>query len=333
MSVIKDKIMKTFLAGIILASGSLLAIKPAYADYFLDFSFHTMNYGLAPLSIPASVGETSGWTDNNSILFHTFASDGRQSYVELSVNGTLLGDGVTWATNNPGIGIQFRFTPRAAGYTPAESTTAPNYRINMDGTSGVSTGYFHLYYRIVRLLEKIPAGSLTSAPEVTLNAYNPDGDGTGMFSGLILAGITSQPKIDACIINAPQEITLSPLYGVDIVNGAMKVTDAPTITLTNCPGAVNKITYNFSAVYGTHKAANGVLNTAEGEGYAQGVYIQIQNADGTPHTVNNAIALSDYAGSGDYTIPDFKVAYYVDDKNEITAGNVKSAIELKVEYN
>lgn len=325
--------MKTFLAGIILASGSLLAIKPAYADYFDEFSFHTMRYGLAPLSIPASVGETSRWTDNNSILFQTYASEGRQSYVELSVNGTLLGDGVTWATNNPGIGIQFRLTPNAAGYTPTESTTAPNYRINMDGTSGVRTGYFHLYYRIVRLLEKIPAGSLTSAPEVTLNAYNPDGVGKESFSGLILAGITSQPQIDACIINAPQEITLSPLYGVDIVNGAMKVTDAPTITLNHCPGAVNGITYNFTPVYGTHRAASGVLNTAEGEGYAQGVYIQIQKADGTPHTVNNAIALSDYAGSGDYTIPDFKVAYYVDDINEVTAGNVKSAIELKVEYN
>ena len=80
-------------------------------------------------------------------------------------------------------------------------------------------------------------------------------------------------------------------------------------------------------------ASNGILNAVNGDGYAQNVYIQVQNADGTPHTVNSSIALSDYAGSGEYEIPEFKVAYYIENTASVTAGEVKSAIELKLTYN
>ncbi len=326
--------MKEYFLFTLLALSNLLWANSACADYFSNISFHTMTYDLSPLSIPAAVGGTSNWTDSSSIMFQAEASNGHQSYVELSVNGTLGNDGVTWETNNPGIGIQFKFTPNGGGgYTPDTSTTAPNYRINLDGTSGVHTSYFHVYYRLIRLLDKVPAGTITVAPQVTLNAYNPDNEGPALLSGLILAGISSQPTIDACTVNAPQEVKLPTLYGVDITNGALKPTDAPTIRLTHCPGAVNGITYNFSAVYGALNATNGVLKTVEGEGYAQGVYVQIQNADGTAHTVNTPVPLSAYDGSGDYNIPDFKVAYYIGDENSVTAGNVKTAIELKINYN
>ncbi|EAO2558810.1 fimbrial protein, partial [Salmonella enterica] len=35
----------------------------------------------------------------------------------------------------------------------------------------------------------------------------------------------------------------------------------------------------------------------------------------------------------DYVLPDFKVSYFIDDAESVTAGNVKTAIELKVTYN
>ncbi|MBV8042161.1 fimbrial protein [Pluralibacter sp.] len=318
---------------IVLATGNLLAANYAQANYIADVQYHTMTYDLGPLDIPASVGDTSsyGWHDNSSIAYTVWTSDGTQSYMELSLNGTLLGDGVTWATSNPGIGIQYKLDPQDGLFTPDYSTTAPTYRVSLTDYGTSLYTYVHLRYRLVRLLAKVPPGQITFAPDVTLHVYNPDGLG-GDSSGLILSGIASQPKLVACTINAPAEIKLPPLYGNNLTSGAMNVTDAPTISLTNCPGAINNITYNFSAVYGTHNAANGELNTVTGEGYAEGVYIQIQNEDGSAHIVNGGIDLG-YTGSGDYTIPPFKVAYYIDDPASVTVGNVKSAIQFILSYN
>ena len=315
---------------------TFFAIIPAHADYFSDVNFHVMTYDLDDFTVPSAVGETSSiWHDAGSIKYETESSVGNHSYMELSVNGTLSGDGVSWVTNNPGIGIQFKVEPGMGGFTPAQTTTAPNYRLDL---TAVSSGtwkltYYHLRYRLVRLLDKVPAGRITSAPTVTLNVYNPDGDGTAVMSGVIMAGIGTQPTVGACTVSAPTEISLPTLYGNVLKNGAQLATASPSISLTNCPGAVDGISYNFSAVYGTHDAANGVMNTVSGEGYAQNVFVQVQNADGSPHVVNGPVPLNDYNGSGDYKIPDFKVAYFVDDADSVRPGNVKSAIELKVTYN
>ncbi|MBW4237656.1 type 1 fimbrial protein [Enterobacter roggenkampii] len=315
---------------------TFFAITPAHADYFSNVNFHVMTYDLDDFTIPSAVGETSSnWHDSGSIKYEVTSSEGNHSYMELSVNGTLSGDGVSWVTNNPGIGIQFKVVPGMSGFTPSQTTTAPNYRLDLTGvTSGlwIST-YYHLQYRLVRLLDKVPAGRITSVPTVTLNVHNLDGEGTAEMSGVIMAGISTQPTVGACSVSAPTEISLPTLYGNVLKNGAQLATASPSISLTNCPGAVDGISYNFSAVYGTHDAANGVMNTVSGEGYAQNVFIQVQNADGSPHIVNGPVPLNDYNGSGDYKIPDFKVAYYVDDAENVTAGNVKSAIELKMIYN
>lgn len=328
--------MKKFLTVAMLAAICMLNTTTAWADYFSEVDYKVMTYDLAPLSIPAAVGGTSAWHDNNSIQTYTDISDGRNAYIDLTVNGTLLGDGVTWATNNAGIGIQYELSTSAAlanVMNPSETITAPNYRLNLNGSVQlVYRGYIHLRYRLVRLLEKVPPGKLTVVPDVTLHVYNIDGDGQPS-SGLILSGISTYPPIDSCDIDVPAEITLTKLYGNALTTGAQNVIQAPKIKLTNCPGAINGISYEFAAVYGTHNAVNGVLNTVTGEGYAQNVYIQIQNADGTPHKINNTIALSNYDGSGDYAIPDFKVGYYIDNTETVTAGNVKTAIEFKVTYN
>lgn len=328
--------MKKFLIPLNLIAASLLCPTSSWADYIVTLSFNDAGYGLSSLTIPETVGETnSDWVDQGSVYCYTYADpDSVNSYIELSVNGTLLGDGVTWATSNPGIGIQFKLMPgETMAFTPKYSTEAPNYRMSLGVSDSWSANYIHLRYRLVRLLEKVPAGKITSLPVVTLYGYNPDGKGDAVMSGLILSKISSQPKISACTVDAPTEIKLPTLYGNALQNGAQGVTDSPTIKLTNCPGARDGISYNFSAVYGTYNAANGVLNTATGDGYAQNVYVQVQNADGSAHTVNGNIALSNYDGSGDYDIPDFKVAYYIDDADTVTAGNVKSAIELKLTYN
>lgn len=325
LSIFTAMIMSTF-----------FAIIPAHADYFSVVNFHVMTYDLDDFTVPAAVGETSSsWHDSGSIKYEINSSEGNQSYMELSVNGTLSGDGVSWLTSNPGIGIQFYVVPGLSGFTPAETTTAPNYRLNLTAvTSGTwKTSYYHLKYRLVRLLDKVPAGRITQMPTVTLNIYNPDGEGTAAMSGVIMSGISTQPTAGACTVNAPTEIALPTLYGNVLQNGAQFATASPSISLTNCPGAVDGISYNFSAVYGTQDAANGVMKTVSGDGYAQNVYIQVQNADGTPHAVNTAVPLNGYTGSGDYKIPDFKVAYYVNDAENVTAGNVKSAIELKMIYN
>ncbi|HIC0739921.1 TPA: fimbrial protein, partial [Klebsiella oxytoca] len=151
--------------------------------------------------------------------------------------------------------------------------------------------------------------------------------------GIYSSTIASQPKTTSCTVDAPTEIKLPALYGNKLKNGAQTITEAPTIKLINCPGAIDGISYNFSAVYGARDASNGILNAVNGDGYAQNVYIQVQNADGTPHMVNSLIALSDYTGSGEYEIPEFKVAYYIENTASVTAGEVKSAIELKLTYN
>lgn len=303
------------------------------AKYISDITIKDMGYDLGAFTLPATVGgNTGGYHDNSSLTYHLIYTSSNTGYVDLSISGTLLGDNL-WATSNPGIGIQYRLESGSPDFTPETSEISPDYRVNLTGGSSVFTSYLHVRYRLVRLLDKIPPGKITSLPIITLNVHNPDGEGTSLMSGVVLSKITSNIKTTACNIDAPTEIKLPTLYGSDLVNGAQNVTEAPTIMLRDCPGAINGISYNFSAVYGTHNASNGVLNTVTGDGYAKNVYVQIQNADGSAHTVNSSIPLSNYDGSGDYAIPDFKVAYFIDDANTVTAGNVKTAIEIKLTYN
>ncbi|ENW4940521.1 fimbrial protein [Salmonella enterica] len=314
-----------------------LTISSAQADYIGNIDFNVMSYNLSAFTIPATVGEAnSNWHDNGSVHYSIYPSSSTQTYVTLSVDGSLLGDGVTWATSNPGIGIQYKLNPQGCGaFTPQDVYTAPDYRSDLVGNGGAAcSSYLHLRYRLVRLLETVPPGEITTLPKVTLNAYNLAGDGPSELSGLILSGVRSQPQITPCTINAPSEIILPPINGNSLVNGAQGITDAPKITLTNCPGAINGITYDFAATYfNTCGASQGIFCTQQGEGYANGVNIQIQNADGSAHRINGSIPIANYIGSGDYDIPDFKVAYYISDKDVVTAGKVASAIDLTVSYN
>lgn len=328
--------MRARLLPLLIASNLFIA-HTAQADYFSSVGTHTMSYDLDnwTVGIPATAGASSGWwTDAGSVSVEIKPSSTTGSFVTLQVDGTLVGEN-TYATSNPGVGIKYKTSISYITNTGGNGETAPDFRFDLGIETGVvSSSFLHVQYQLVRLTDKVPAGKITSLPQVTAIFHNPDGLGEAVISRLIYTSTAAtQPKYNACEIVAPTEIQLAPLYGNTLQNGAQGSQQAETIQLTNCPGAINGITYNFSAVYGTHNASNGVVNTVTGTGYAQNVYIQVQNADGTPHQVNTAIPLSNYDGSGDYTLPDFKVAYFIDDANSVRAGNVKSAIELKVTYN
>lgn len=324
---------------ILFPASQLISINDAHADYFdVPESLSIKKYNFSGISIPNVTGTSSNDASGTAYQYSSHYSDTLGASIELTINGTLLGDGKTYATNNPGVGIQYTLhMASTTGLTPSTDIREPPYRYTITSHTTpdlvISGNSVNIWYRLVRLHDFVPAGVITSVPDVTLTFNNPANEGVLISSGTVLSGIGGQPKLVACNINAPTEIKLSPLYGNALKNGAQNVLQAPQITLENCPGAINGISYNFSAVYGTHKAANGILNTVTGDGYAKNVYVQIQNADGTAHKVNSPIPVSNYNGSGDYIIPDFKVAYFIDDANTVTAGKVKTAIELKVTYN
>lgn len=314
----------------------LVIIPAAQADYFAGVTPKTMGYDFDnwQVGIPPTVGEsTIGWADPNSVDITVNYSSTTGSYITLLVDGTLVGDN-TYATSNPGVGIKYKTTLSYFTDTGGGTETAPDFRFNLTSQTSYNTSTFlHIQYKLVRLLDKVPAGLITSAPIVTVLIHNPDGLGDPLTSFIAYSGaVSTQPKVTACTIDAPTEIKLPTLYGNTLQNGAMHVTEMPTIKLTNCPGARTGINYRFSAT--THSAANGVIATQTGDGYAKNVYVQLQKDDGTAYTkLNSSVGISNYDGSGDYVLPDFKVAYYIDDTETVTAGNVKAVLELTLGYN
>lgn len=288
-------------------------------------------------SIPQSVGGTSWFDDWNKLYAVNISEeDSGNAYADLTVNAAIVGttaDGATiYATNNPGIGVAYQLNYSTPSDTsPQYATTAP-HTLTFPKDSATN-GYIHIKYELVRLTAQVPAGPITVVPDVTLNYHNPPGSANPDKSFLARSGVSKQPKMTPCTINAPTEVNLATLYGGNAVNGAQLATSIPTLRLTNCPGAITSMSYKFNAMYGTHTSAEGVMNGETGSGYAQGVFVQFQNADGSGfNQFNNSIMLN-YTGSGDYVLPEYKVAYYIDDVNSISTGQVKSALQFTVEYN
>ncbi|WES69613.1 fimbrial protein [Superficieibacter sp. HKU1] len=325
---------------IIFCAGLLVLSETSYSGAFHTDSAQrvTYSYNFSSWSIPANVGGSTWFDDHGLYAVDIDVEYDGKGYADLTINGTPTGtlssDGATvYKTNNPGVGIAYQLNYSTPGlFTPNYGVIAPN-TITITSSNVSANGFMHIKYQLVRLTEKVPAGPITTVPDVILNYHNPPGSAQSNLSFLALSGVSVQPMVTSCVVDAPTEIKLPTIYGTDIVNGAVKPTDAPVITLKNCPGAINGINYAFSAVYGTHTASEGLLKTVEGDGYAKEIFIQIQHPDGTAHAVNKAIPIEGYDGSGDYTIPNFRVAYYIEDANKVTAGNVKTAIELKVTYN
>lgn len=108
-------------------------------------------------------------------------SDTTGSYIALSINGTLVGDNI-YATSNPGIGIQYKTSvdtlTDAGGGT--ESTLNSRFNLGQQVAADIST-YVHVKYRLVRLTNKIPAGKITSAPQVTAT-FTTQMEGVPLYS-------------------------------------------------------------------------------------------------------------------------------------------------------
>lgn len=293
----------------------------------------TKPYKLNGFSMPTSVGGVSWWDDWGENWTLNVHSSSDVAYAEFTVNGQEVGgvtadDGATvYRTSNPGVGIAYEMTYRPDVTTPVKDFNPP-FRLDFAGNG--ANGVLIIRYEIVRLTEFVPAGQI-DAPTVTVTYHNPDGTSKTFTAR---AGVADQPRFTACTITAPTEIKLPALYGKDLVDGVQGVTDVPKIRLTNCPGAMDSINYKFTAAYGVHDAANGVMNVQTGADYAKNVYVRFMNADNTPYDqLNNAKELTSYIGSGSYDLPDFKVSYFIDDLNTVTAGKVKSALQLDVTYN
>ena len=333
--------MKKISLSVILFASCMANIPVAKADYFFMISTTTQTYDFSSTSIPDIVGGTTAWL--GTTVYPTSFQIGQDklnslgSYIKLNVSSTLLGEGVTWTTSNPAIGIQYKLStsPVISGLD-AESSVAPSYQLTMTGyptgdKAIIVNGQLNLAYRLVRLKEQIPAGKITG-PSVSATFYNTYDSATK--TDVLYSGAATQPTYTPCTIDAPTEIKLPTLYVDDLVNGAQGASATYSIKLTNCPGAQNSITYMYAPLYGAYgDGTQGYMYTATGESNAKNVYLQMQNPDGTGQSVNNHITLSNYTGSGDYTLPEFKVAYYIKDVNKATEGNVKSAIVIDITYN
>lgn len=333
--------MKKISLLMILLAGTMANIPVAKADYFFFISTTTQTYDFSSTSIPNTVGGTTAWL--GTTVYPTSFQIGQDklnsvgSYITLNIGTTLLGDDITWTTSNPAIGIQYKLStsPVISGLD-SESSVAPSYKLTMTGypTGGQAItvdGKLNLAYRLVRLKEQIPAGKITG-PSVSATFYNTYDGATK--TDVLYSGAATQPTYTPCTIDAPTEIKLPTLYVDDLVNGAQGASSTYSIKLTNCPGAQNNITYMYAPLYGAYgDGTQGYMYTATGEGSAKYVYLQLQNPDGTGQAVNNNITLKNYTGSGDYTLPEFKVAYYIKDVNKATEGNVTSAIVIGITYN
>lgn len=333
--------MKKISRLLILLAGTMANIPVANADYFFFISTTTQTYDFSSTSIPNTVGATTAWL--GTTVYPTSFQIGQDklnsvgSNIKLNVGTTLLGDGVTWTTSNPAIGIQYKLStsPVISGLDSA-SSVAPSYKLTMTGypTGGKAitvNGKLNLAYRLVRLKEQIPAGKITG-PSVSATFYNTYDGATK--TDVLYSGAATQPTYTPCTIDAPTEIKLPTLYFDDLVNGAQGASPTYSIKLKNCPGAMTSISYMLAPIYGGFGGSNnGTFYTATGDGYAKYVYLQLQNADGTGRTINEEITLDNYTGNGDYTIPDFKVAYYIKDVTKATEGNVQSALVIDVTYN
>ncbi|AUT26847.1 MULTISPECIES: fimbrial protein [Escherichia] len=294
----------------------------------------TKPYILSNTGIPAQVGGKT-WFDDWGQNWSLKVSGGGSgtAYAEVTINGQEVAgftgdDGATvYKTSNPGIGIAYQVTYRPDVSTPIKVFNPP-FRLDFSGAG--AGGFFIVRYELIRLTDFLPAGQIVP-PTVTVTYHNPDGTSKTFTAR---SGTSGQPKYTACTITAPKEIKLPTLYGKDLVNGVQGETSVPKISLTNCPGAMDSINYKFTATYGTHDAANGVMKAQTGNDYAKNVYIRFMNGDNTPYNqLNSPKKLTSYIGSGNYDLPDFKVGYFIDDINTVTAGKVNSALQLDVTYN
>lgn len=313
------------------ALGALLLVSGyAHAGYTSVTSLEkqTVGYDLSAISIPDQPGGTSAWKENDSLLvdFNCNGNDGSVTY-SLNIAGVQI-DNNTWKTNNEGVGIRYKLEGSYGIFTSVESY--PYTTKQPPCTSGDwAKSYIHVRYQLVRLIDRVPPGNIGPLPDVTV-VVNNDDPAAQDYSQLFLSGIAKNIKVNGCAIEAPSQVTLPDLYTADLVASVNLQTTPIPITLKNCPGAVNNITYNFTPADGTVSYANGEMKTAPGS--APGVVLRLTKDNGTPYSLNGTFPIDNYQGSGNYSLP-ANISYYVTSVNNVRPGSVNEAITLTVGYN
>ncbi|HCF1748767.1 fimbrial protein [Pseudomonas aeruginosa] len=101
------------------------------------------------------------------------------------------------------------------------------------------------------------------------------------------------------------------------------------ITLENCPGGFNKITYRLDPVSEVIDASKGIIQLEKISGNASGIAIRIQGR-GSALKFGTEQELSSYKGSkGNYDIP-LSASYY--QTGPITPGTANTSLEFKISY-
>jgi type 1 fimbria pilin len=313
----------SWVAALLLISGY------AQANYMTVISLEnqTVSYKLGSVSIPDAVGATTAWQQYDSLAYYTSChggGDGSATF-SLTIGGTQVDD-ATWKTDNAGVGIQYKLLD---GYTLFPPTERYPYETEITSSCSGVGSYVHVEYRLVRLAQQLPPGDIGPLPTVTVNVKN-DEPAVSDQSQLFLSGMGSSPTVTNCTIDAPSQITLPDLQTADVVEHTNLGTTPIPITLKNCPGAVNNITYKFSPADGTQDRMNGSMFTASGS--AHGVYLRLTKDNGNPYPLNEVSQIDNYQGSGDYALP-ANISYYIVTESDVTVGPVNEALTLTVGYN
>jgi type 1 fimbria pilin len=312
------------------ALGALLLVSGyVHAGYttVTNVEKQTVGYDLSAISIPDQPGGASAWKENNSLsVVYDCGANGSVTY-SLNVAGVQI-DNKTWKTSNEGVGIRYKLEG-AYDFFPSVETYPYTTKQPSCKEGKETTTYVHVRYQLVRLAAHVPAGGVGPLPNVTVNVNNDD-PAAKDFSQLFLSGIAKNIKVNGCAIDAPSQVTLPDLYTADLLAGVNLQTTRIPITLKNCPGAVNNITYKFSPANGTMSYANGEMKTAPGS--ARGIYLRLTKENGQPYSLNGIFAIDHYQGSGDYSLP-ANISYYIHSVNDVRPGPVNEAITLTVDYN
>lgn len=297
---------------------------PLRAGYFTSAEQLNVAYDLSKFTIPATVGATTDWAAVSEMLYSLETNGVTGSYIDTQIGGGITGDGVTWITTNAGVGVQFKLTD-VNGCLP--ETTTPPYIMQLPANTVCVGSAIKVSYRLVRLADYVPSGPV-SMPNVQMIFNNYNGAPVATVRAMYYSGASNQPYITPCIIDVPAVVRLDDLPSANIQVGAINMKNVP-VTLSQCPGAITNIRYLFQSSYGSHDTAVGTINTKPGS--AAGVYFQLLRSPTENYRLTQYYALSEYNGSGDYSIP-LNVAYYVDAPSQVTLGDVESALTLVVNY-
>ncbi|BAV75620.1 fimbrial protein [Pseudomonas chlororaphis subsp. aurantiaca] len=113
--------------------------------------------------------------------------------------------------------------------------------------------------------------------------------------------------------------------------GSTAGTQSFQIQVNNCPKGYNRIGYTLEPAGGVIANSPGVLPLAGGS-TASGIQIRVENAQGTPATLNTSIRLSEYnkAEGGSFVIP--MQASYIRTDTVAKPGTVNGALTVFMDY-